>query len=82
MSFCDFPVICTTSPATERGYLATIHDLCMGLLEGRLGDVPAMQGEADLGEYKRGHGGRMVGRKGEVVVHLPASDGEGGRREV
>lgn len=71
MSFCDFPVICTLSPTTELGYLASIHELSMALLEGTLGELAVMRSKPDGGEYGRGSGGTMVGQKGEIVVHLP-----------
>ncbi|CAK9785400.1 hypothetical protein CC85DRAFT_327331 [Cutaneotrichosporon oleaginosum] len=81
-SFCDFPVIVTASPATERAYLATIHRLTLALLRGTLAEEKEMQGEPDGGAWARTWLGRMAGRRGEVVVHLRAGEGRGRTKDA
>jgi platelet-activating factor acetylhydrolase len=67
--FSDFALLYSGGPA--RAGLQTIHAITMGTLTDTLAEVPAMQAAPDGGEPAR-TGGKVVGSRGQVLVHSVA----------
>ena len=70
-SFSDFPLFAPSNPTPALDLLTTIHDLSMAFMNGNLTSAKGIEGKkADNGAYDGREQRKMVGRKGDVIVHV------------